>query len=47
MSLLADGFITYFWDLRASKVNADGSDGASSTRAHGSTGSPDTFVGTP
>jgi len=32
MSLLADGFITYFWDLRASKVHADGSDGASSTR---------------
>ena len=32
MSLLADGFITYFWDLRASKVHADGTDGASSTR---------------
>src|SRR5215470_16413909 len=31
MSLLADGYIAYFWDLRASKVHANGSDGASWT----------------
>ena len=32
MSLLADGYIAYFWDLRASKVYADGSGDASWTR---------------